>query len=209
MTTDEKIITVSDRAREKALAVKSEEPDADRLALFLEAQPAGFEYAYDLYFDDQDNARSGDHVQQEGDLKVVVTEASIPHIRGATLDLSKNLLNPGWVVENPNMPSPAVGAGIPASELTGTVEERVRQVLEMAINPSIAAHGGRADLERVDGGVAYLRLSGGCQGCGMAKVTLSQGIDVAIREAVPEIERIEDVTDHASGENPYFAGAKK
>lgn len=209
MTTGDKLITVSDRARTKALAVRAEEPDADSLALFLEAQPQGFEYAYDLYFDDESAARPDDHVQQEGDLKVIITGSSIQHVRGATLDLSKNLLNPGWVVENPNVPSPAVGSGIPASELTGTVEERVRQVLEMAVNPAIASHGGRADLDRVEGEVAYLRLSGGCQGCGMAKVTLSQGIEVAIRDAVPEIQHIEDVTDHAAGDNPYFAGAKK
>jgi Fe/S biogenesis protein NfuA len=82
-------------------------------------------------------------------------------------------------------------------------------VLETQINPAIASHGGRADLVAVEEGVAYLRLSGGCQGCGMAAVTLGQGIEVAILDAVPEIERVVDVTDHASGTNPYFESAKK
>jgi Fe/S biogenesis protein NfuA len=85
----------------------------------------------------------------------------------------------------------------------------VVQVLERQINPSIAAHGGHAELVAVEDEVAYLRLSGGCQGCGMATVTLSQGIEVAIRDAVPEITRVVDVTDHASGDNPYFEAAKK
>ncbi len=61
----------------------------------------------------------------------------------------------------------------------------------------------------VDDSIAYLRLSGGCQGCGMASVTLGQGIEVAILDAVPEISEVVDVTDHASGTNPYYEAAKK
>ena len=83
------------------------------------------------------------------------------------------------------------------------------QVLDSQINPSIAAHGGHAELVAVEGDTAYLRLSGGCQGCGMASVTLSQGIEVRLKESVPEILRVVDVTDHASGTNPYFEQAKK
>ena len=82
-------------------------------------------------------------------------------------------------------------------------------MLERDVNPSIAAHGGHAELVAIEGATAYLRLGGGCQGCGMATVTLSQGIEVAITEAVPEIKAIVDVTDHASGRNPYFEPAKK
>ena len=97
----------------------------------------------------------------------------------------------------------------PPPDLSGDVAQRVIQVLDAQVNPSIAAHGGRADLVAVEDGAAYLRLSGGCAGCGMAAVTLSQGIEVAIKESVPEIVRIIDVTDHASGTNPYYEAAKK
>jgi Fe/S biogenesis protein NfuA len=97
----------------------------------------------------------------------------------------------------------------PPADLSGDVAQRIVQVLEQQINPSIAAHGGRADLVAVEDGSAYLRLSGGCAGCGMAAVTLSQGIEVALRESVPEITRVIDVTDHASGTNPYYEAAKK
>ena len=83
------------------------------------------------------------------------------------------------------------------------------KVLEEQINPAIAAHGGWAELVAVEDGVAYLRLQGGCQGCGLATVTLSQGIEVAILDTVPEITSVVDVTDHASGTNPYFEAAKK
>ena len=61
----------------------------------------------------------------------------------------------------------------------------------------------------VEDDTAYLRMGGGCQGCGMAKTTMSQGIEVAIKEAVPEILRVVDVTDHAGGSNPYYQAAKK
>ena len=83
------------------------------------------------------------------------------------------------------------------------------QVLDQQINPAIAMHGGSAELVAVEDETAYLRLGGGCVGCGMASVTLSQGIEVAILEAVPEIDEVVDVTDHASGTNPYFEAAKK
>ena len=135
---------------------------------------------------------------------------SIDKVRGATLDLS-GPGSTGMVINNPNRP-PAAGSpgmGRPPADLTGDMAQRVMQVLEQQINPSIAAHGGAAELVAVEDDVAYLRLSGGCQGCGLASVTLTQGIEVAIREAVPEVVRVADVTDHASGSNPYFESAKK
>jgi Fe/S biogenesis protein NfuA len=210
----DKPVTVTDRARNRALAVRAEEPDGDKLALFLEVMDGnGFEYAYDLYFDDESAVREGDVVQEEGELKLVIPADSAEKLVGATLDLSKNLLNPGWVVDNPNRPtaSPAVGGtGIDPSQLEGTVEERVAQVLEMLVNPAIASHGGRATLVAVeDDGTVHVQLSGGCQGCGMASVTLTQGIEVTLKEAVPEVTRVLDATDHASGTNPYFQPAKK
>jgi Fe/S biogenesis protein NfuA len=207
---DEKIIQVTERALSRAIAVRDEEPDGQKLALFLEVtEPNSFEYGYDLYFDDDSAIREGDIVQQEDGMRLVIPAASIDKVRGATLDLSKNLLNPGWVVDNPNSPSPAVGAEAEIGPLEGTVEEKVATVLERVINPAIAAHGGRADLVAVEDSTAYLQLSGGCQGCGMASVTLTQGIEVSLREAVPEITNVVDVTDHASGTNPYFQPAKK
>jgi Fe/S biogenesis protein NfuA len=83
----------------------------------------------------------------------------------------------------------------------------VSQVLEQHINPAIAMHGGMAQLVGVEGDIAYVRLGGGCQGCGLAGVTLDQGIEQAIVAAVPEISSVVDVTDHASGENPYYEPA--
>ena len=206
----EKIVTVTDRARNRAIAVRSEEPDGDKLVLFLEVtEPNGYEYGYDLYFDDEGAIRDGDVVQAEGDLKVVIPADSADKLQGATLDLSQNLLNPGWVVDNPNSPSPAVGGGVRPEDLTGTIEERVVQVLDKVVNPAIAMHGGSANFVAFEEGTVFVQLSGGCQGCGLASVTLSQGIEVSLKEAIPEVERVVDTTDHAQGDNPYYQPAKK
>src|ERR1039457_1897615 len=97
----------------------------------------------------------------------------------------------------------------PGAGLDTDTARRVTAVLDREVNPSIASHGGHAELAGIEGATAYLRLGGGCQGCGMATVTLSQGIEVAITRAVSEIARVVDVTDHASGTNPYFEQAKK
>ena len=104
--------------------------------------------------------------------------------------------------------SPPIDAPPPA-DLSGDAAQRVIQVIDQQINPAIAEHGGRVELVAVEEDTAYLRLGGGCQGCGMATVTLGQGIEVAITGAVPEIARVVDVTDHAAGTNPYFESAKK
>ena len=86
---------------------------------------------------------------------------------------------------------------------------RVADIFQRRVNPMVAGHGGRVDLIDVQDATVLLRLAGGCQGCGMADVTLRQGIEQVLREAVPEVRGIVDVTDHTSGENPYFASAKK
>ena len=145
-------------------------------------------------------------------LTLIVPGQSIDRIRGSVLDLSPDADGGGMVIRNPNRPPPARRSPAmtgPPPDLSGDVAQRLLQVLDEQINPAIAAHGGRADLVAVEEGTAYLRLSGGCAGCGMAAVTLSQGIEVAIRESVPEIVNIVDVTDHASGTNPYYEAAKK
>ncbi len=87
--------------------------------------------------------------------------------------------------------------------------EQVADVFETRINPMVASHGGRVDLIDVQDGVVLLRLGGGCQGCGMANVTLRQGIETTLRQMVPAVQGIMDVTDHAAGADPYFAQSKK
>ena len=115
---------------------------------------------------------------------------------------------------NPNHPTPEeMNPGVPAEVLALGIESELAQlaikVLDGDVNPAIASHGGRADLVAMDDErkVAYIKMSGGCQGCAMSRMTLSQGIETSLRQAIPELTDVRDVTDHASGVNPFYADA--
>lgn len=203
------ILTVTPEARGVVLEALNQEPDPDRLALWLEVR--GVQqgaYVYDLYFQAVADASDEDHVLRDGELTVVVPASSADALRGARLEWNEEGEG-GLVLVNPNTPEPDDG-GVPPEVLAagagGPLGSRVSLVLEQYVNPSIASHGGRADLVAMDedGGVAYLRLSGGCQGCAMSRMTLTQGIETALREEIPQITRVVDVTDHAGGANPYY-----
>ena len=201
------VVSVTDAARDKILEVRADEPDADTLALWIEVSgEAAGAYQYTMELRPLADAGDDDLVQRHDDLSVVVPAANVEQLTGATLDLTGT----GMVMQNPNRPSaaPSVGSRPPA-DLSGPVAQAVLTVLDEQINPAIAAHGGQADLVAVEEGVVYVRMSGGCQGCGLAAVTLTQGIEVAIVDAVPEISSVIDVTDHAAGANPYYEAAKK
>jgi len=88
------------------------------------------------------------------------------------------------------------------------LKEKVQEMIDAMINPSVAAHGGYIELIDVKDSTAYIRMSGGCQGCGAADVTLKAGIERLIFEEIPEITEVLDVTDHASGTNPYYSPSK-
>jgi Fe/S biogenesis protein NfuA len=200
-------IELTERALEKVKGFRAGIDDGESQAMWVEVTGVHRgEFTYDLSLKPLDGAAPGDAVEKLDDLSVVVPGSDVEAVRGATIDWSDDLMRGGLVVSNPNKPSPVVET--PAAEgLEGDVAERVAQVLERHINPAIAMHGGMAQLVGVEGDIAYVRLGGGCQGCGMAGVTLDQGIESAIVGAVPEVRRVVDVTDHASGENPYFEPA--
>jgi len=90
-----------------------------------------------------------------------------------------------------------------------TIYHLASRLIEREINPAVARHGGRIELIDVQDATVVLRMLGGCQGCGMAAVTLKQGIEGSLRRVIPGLHGIRDVTDHASGANPYFSAAKK
>jgi len=201
------VVTVTDPAREKVLEVRAGEPESDTLALWIEVSgEAAGAYRYTMELRPLADAGDDDLVQRHDDLSVVVPATSVEKLTGATLDLTGT----GMVIQNPNRPSTPPGASPrPPADLSGPVAQAVLAVLDDQINPAIAAHGGQADLVAVEDGIVYVRMSGGCQGCGLAAVTLTQGIEVAIVDAVPEVSSVVDVTDHAAGANPYYEAAKK
>lgn len=203
----ETILTVTDAAVEKAVMVRSREDEPERHALWVEVVGSGFQPGYDLYLKPLAEAPADAHVQDHERIAVVIPAESVDALRGATLDREGDLLTGGLVLHAPTQASPSIGP--PPEALEGPVAERVHRVLQEQINPAIAAHGGSAELVAVQEGVAYLRLGGGCVGCGMVAVTLTQGIESAILQMVPEVHSIVDVTDHAAGTNPYYEPAKK
>ena len=89
------------------------------------------------------------------------------------------------------------------------VSKQLQELFDTQINPQIASHGGSVALLEVDLPKAYIELGGGCVGCGMVDVTLKQGIEVAMKELIPELTEVIDSTDHGAGDNPYYKPSKK
>jgi Fe/S biogenesis protein NfuA len=158
---------------------------------------SGGRFRYDLSLVDPMSPPPGDLAIASGDTTVFVDPASADDLRGARVDLDASTFGGAVVIHNPN------------EGWSDPLAIRVQQVLDTVINPGIASHGGYIDLLDVRDQTAYIQMGGGCQGCGLADVTLKQGVEVAIRGAVPEIVAIVDTTDHASGTNPYYQPSKK
>jgi Fe/S biogenesis protein NfuA len=200
--TDSPVITVTDVARATILGLRGAEPDPDGLALRLDVTgDDGVEFAYELTFEPLAEAADDDVLFHSDELPVLVPASAVDSLRGATLDESDPT---GLVLRNPNRPEPQAKVN---RWPEGSVEAKIQDLLDGDINPALASHGGFATLDRVEGTTAYMLMGGGCQGCGLAQMTLTEGIKAAIEDAIPEIDRVEDVTDHAAGENPFFAPA--
>lgn len=195
------MLTFTDAAREVVLSILAEgsmETPALRVAVC--GSPLAPDYELSLIEGWEESA--DDLVLDAGGFRVFVDPKSAEQLDGATVDYVQRGGESGFEIRPAG--APATLPEPPAGELA----ERIRHVIETRINPAIAAHGGHIALAALEGDVAYIQMSGGCQGCGMARVTLRQGVDRMIREAVPEIADIRDITDHAAGVNPYFQPSK-
>ena len=93
--------------------------------------------------------------------------------------------------------------------MSDELRTKVQELIDNMINPAVAGHGGFVELIDVQEAVVMLRMGGGCQGCGMASVTLRQGIEGVLAQNIPEVKGVVDITDHGAGANPYFASSKK
>lgn len=186
--------------------IRDNEPGDGEFALRMEISGIeGLQFQYELSFVPVADAGDGDVVERHGDLAVIHPERDLENLDGATLKIGAA----GLSIDNPNTPSPVVPTDVPG-DLEGPLADQVAQLLETQINPAIASHGGAARLVSIDeNNIAYLELLGGCQGCGLAAVTLKQGIERSLMEAIPELAGVADLTDHASGQNPYYQQSKK
>ena len=197
------VMFVTDAALAKVLEVRDGEDDRAELALHIEVTGvSGVDYVYDLAFTPVDELPADSHRWEVGDLQMAVGDESRTKLAGATLDLPSNPAQGGLIIRNPNRPNPLGDVG--ELVLEGEVPERIAQLLEQNVNPMLASHGGFATLVGVAGPPAPATLGGGCQGWAMSQATLTEGIQRAILEAIPEIVEVVDATDHAAGDNPFF-----
>jgi Fe/S biogenesis protein NfuA len=206
------VLTLTDEARNVVIDALNNEAPSESLALWVEVTGTkGAGYSYDLYFSELNLAPDDAAIGRDGEVTIVIPAASVDRLRGSRLEFQSDG-GGGLVLVNPNNPTPEeINPGLPAEILAYGVEGPTAVVallvLEEQVNPSIASHGGRADLVALDEEkkVAYIKLSGGCQGCAMSRMTLTQGIETMLKESIPELTEVLDVTDHASGENPFYA----
>ncbi len=192
------MIDFTPEAAERIRAFIEEDPASGLAVRVGVRNPSPVAPEYEMALIEPHERRDDDQVFRADGFEIVVDPESGKILDGTRIDWVDSLQGSGFKFENPNLQS------LGSEPLEGPLAERVRRVIEERINPGVASHGGHVTLVDVRDNVVYLQMSGGCQGCGMAAVTLKQGIERMLREAVPEVEAIEDVTDHAAGANPYF-----
>jgi Fe/S biogenesis protein NfuA len=194
------MLTFTDRAREMILSfINQGEGELGALRVATDGSPLAPRFELTLVSDDDQS--DGEKAFDLGDFKVLIPEPSLATLEGATVDYVENVNESGFEVR----PDPSRAPDRPGRP-SGELADRVTEVLDSQVNPAIASHGGAIALVEVDGTEVYLEMSGGCQGCAMSRMTLRQGVEKMLRQAVPELTAVHDITDHASGENPFFQG---
>jgi Fe/S biogenesis protein NfuA len=189
-------LTITDNARTKILEFRAAE-QKEGLALRVGIRGrgvGGFDYA--MRFVEPSDRVEGDQLIDGGGFDVYVDPGSAENLDGTTIDFVDSPHGSGFKIDNPN----------PLWKDADALA--VQRILDEEINPAVAQHGGFVTLLDVRDGTVFIQMGGGCQGCGMVDVTLKQGIEVRIREAVPAIREIVDSTDHAGGRNPYYRPSK-
>jgi Fe/S biogenesis protein NfuA len=197
---DEPIVSITPEALSQLIELRDEEPDAESLGLRLEiASDPGEDFRYDLSFDEYLTAAVTDEVRTHEGLKVIIPASDVELLRGATLDHTGTQ---GLVIRNPNRPSaPSVEGLINDDPLSAQIDAMVAG----EVNPALAAHGGFVTYVGHDGdGTVYMTMGGGCHGCSMSKMTMLDGVQTMLSEAIPEVQHVRDLTDHSTGENPYY-----
>ena len=176
------------------------EPQALRIG--VSGDPAS--PTFDLTLVSAGEIREDEREIDAGGFKVLVSESHAEALEGATVDYVDRVNESGFEVRPKVGSVPSSGPRRREGEPMGEIADKVRDVLASQVNPAIAAHGGMISLVDVEETDVYVEMSGGCQGCALSRMTLRQGVERMLREAVPELTAVHDVTDHSSGENPYL-----
>lgn len=180
---------------EAAKILLEKQAAAGRDGLVLRVEIVGRDqddFQYRLIFVPADMKAEDDREVESDGLRLLIDPFSAAYLDGARVEHIEDNGGSGFKIENPN---PLWHEPIGAT---------VHSMIESHINPSIAMHGGFVRLLDVKDDVAYITMGGGCQGCGMANVTLKHGVEKMIKETVPGIKAVLDKTEHALGERPYF-----
>ena len=199
------ILEVSPSAEEKiAELIASRERKDLAVRVAIRGMIPGGGYQTEFKFIGRDEAKDEDLVQSFSSFDFLFEPDVSEKIKGAKVDFDEGRYAAGFNIEYPEgdyLPEHAKAG----KEWENPVAQKVQTVIDDYINPGIAGHGGWVALLDVKDDAAHLEMGGGCQGCGMAAVTLRQGVEQAILEAVPEISSVVDTTDHETGENPYYS----
>lgn len=186
------MISISEAAVIKIKDILEKEGVLDSaLRLAIRGRARG-DFLYSMGFVPLESKNTDDIVVETSDLQILVDPASAENLTGASLDYVEGENGAGFKIDNPN------------PLWKDPISMAVQEVLDTRINPGVAMHGGFVNLVEVKDGVAFVTMGGGCQGCAHANTTISDSVEVVIREAVPEITKVVDATHHASGANPYY-----
>ncbi len=191
------MLTFTDRAREMVLEFMDQSGEELRSLRIQVNGGSPVAPSFEMTLVEASDHRDGDLVSDQGGFTVVLDPDSAGKLGAATVDFVQRVNESGFEITPERVATPR-------KPPEGPLAERVAAILETQVNPAIAAHGGRIALVEVQGTEIYMEMQGGCQGCAMSRMTLRQGVERTLRQAVPEITAIHDVTDHAAGENPYF-----
>lgn len=187
------MIIIEDSAREKIMAMLNAENKAQS-ALRIRITGRGANgYQHKLSLVEPGYEKPEDILSEDAGIRVLLDPKTAENIAGARIEFVDDLYGGGFKVNNPNQP-----------QWSNDLERQVQELIDTQIAPSLAAHGGYLELLEVKEGKAFVHFGGGCQGCGMADVTLKQGVEKLIKDTLPEITAVLDTTDHAQGENPYY-----
>jgi len=209
-------LTVTDTALATVLEIRAAEDDPGQTALRVEITGtrmvalAKAEFTYELGLIEIAEKEDDDLLYHQGshnELSVVIPQNSVENIDGAVLDVPANAASGGLVIKNPNEPDVSDPLDGIELDVEGDLPSKVTAVLDQAVNPALASHGGFASLVGVDGGTVYVTMGGGCHGCAASAMTLRDGIRTMLVDALPEITDVVDATDHSAGENPFYTEA--
>ena len=191
-------LTVTERAQNVVRAFM-EQSGGELKALRIVAHPGGAEGPrFDLSLISEADRTEDDASVDFGDFTVYVPKESADRLDGATVDYVERVNESGFEIR-PAKPGLRV-SGPPK----GALAEKIKDVLDASVNPAVSAHGGEIVLVDVQGTEIFIEMAGGCQGCALSRMTLKQGVERMVRQAIPEITAVHDVTDHGSGENPFY-----